>query len=160
MARSSIPMRSPENVRLSSFPQSRFRELFDGLKASYQSNPHLALYPEAHIFGPILVNSQMYGAEGTSSNLILDYVLIDMMLPPAIVLVVRVFGSCIQCFFNLSMFGWRSAMMSQGALVRGGRTSFISSCLPEQATGNTYRCCMIGGLPVFVFPGRSSEIPI
>jgi hypothetical protein len=55
---------------------------------------------DPHIFVAVLVHSQMYGAKGAPSNLLLDQVLVDTMLGGSVILAVAVLGPRVERFLQ------------------------------------------------------------
>ena len=74
----------------------------------------------------------MHSTEGTSSNFIFDYVLIDMVFCFAILFIIRVFGVCIERFLNGTVLRGRATVMSKRTLVGGGGALDVSPS-PHQA---------------------------
>jgi hypothetical protein len=63
----------------------------------------------------------MHSTKRTSANLILDYVLVDMMLGFAILFIVRILRSRIQRLLDCAVLRGRAAVMPKRTLVgRGG----------------------------------------
>jgi hypothetical protein len=116
----------------------------------------------AHIFLSILIHGKMNGSERASSNLILDYVLVDAVFSLAIFLVICVFGSRIQGFLDLSVLRGMAAVVSERALVGRRRAALGSENLlsGELSRSMTNRWWIIGGLPCSVVPGMSREMPV
>ena len=74
----------------------------------------------------------MDSAEGTPPDLILDYILVDMVLCLSVLLIIRVFTLSVQRLLHHSMLGSRPTVMSQRALVGRRRTRvLISQCPPR-----------------------------
>jgi hypothetical protein len=73
----------------------------------------------------------MHGTERPSSNLILDYVLIDVMLRLAIFFIIRILRPRIQCLLDRAVLRGRATVMSKGTLVGGGGALEISTTSPH-----------------------------
>ena len=95
---------SSQHIGLRAFAQTRFREFFDGLSclesvktpvSVEMARINLSLVA-AHIFIVILVDSQMYRAKRSPSNLLLYQILVDSVLCGAVVFAVAVLGAGIE----------------------------------------------------------------
>ena len=122
----------------------------------------------------------MHRPERASSDFLLDYVLIDMVLCSPIFLTLRVFWMCVEGFLcvisisrsypsdpatNLHLTVLRSTatMMSERTFIRRHRAEQMSPNPSKDWIDwdcrLAYRCWTIGGRPLSVAPGTSKLIP-
>lgn len=57
---------------------------------------------DPHIFLAVLVNGKVDGAEGASTNLLLDEILVDAVLGGAVIFGIAIFGARIEGFLGRS----------------------------------------------------------
>lgn len=67
----------------------------------------------------MLINSQVNCSEGTSSNLLFDYILIDAMDCTSFILAIAVFRAGMQRFLDFSCTRLLATMVSQWASIGG-----------------------------------------
>jgi len=107
----------------------------------------------AHVFLSILIHCKMDSSERASSDLILNYVLIDAVFSLAIFLVICVFRSRIQGLLDLSVLRGLTAVVSERAMVGRRRAGFESENLLSGGRFQSYdkqmvdyrRSSLVGG---------------
>jgi hypothetical protein len=153
---------SPQNIRLRPLSQSRFRELFDCLQLKLVcSRNFLSLRVDSHIFRPILIYCQMDSTERTPPYFIFNDVLINMVLRLAVLFIVCILGSCVQCLLDRTMMRGRAMVMSERTWVGGGRALRQSaSHFLSYSKYSTYTCWIVDGPSCSVTLGRSKEMPV
>ena len=117
--RTSERVRTAKDVRLSTFSQSGFRELFDCLRLTLSSRSHLigrfVRELDTYVFMPILVNSKVDSPKRATPDLLLNDILVDEVLRLAIVLAVR------ECARRTTTVSPRVLENSQRLWSEGGR---------------------------------------
>jgi hypothetical protein len=86
----------------------------------------------------------MHSTKRTSSDLVLDYVLINVMLGLSVLLIIRILRPCIQRFLNRAVLRRRATMVSQRTLVGGGGALEISTTSPHRKLSTNLKHTDVG----------------